>query len=258
MIDHAIVARPDLGHLWYVCTDLQVFLFLLAVVYLLGSRRKALLAALLAITVAVLVWRDHVYDVDGVYAALLRTTTRMDSMIWGAAAATALPYLEGLRPRTATTGAIALVALAPLAYYANDNQSYFGFAGVCVNIAAALFVTCSMLVDPRPTVTRVLGWRPLSWLGQMSLAFYIWHYPVFWAVSRHTVDWSWFPRTLVALTITTGLALLAQRLVERPIQRWLRSPRWAAYDQGIVAGLAGRLRSRADARADRAGSEHSA
>jgi peptidoglycan/LPS O-acetylase OafA/YrhL len=255
VLDHALAARPDLGHLWYVCTDLQVFLLLLALVYLLGRRRRTLLVTLLAITVAVLVWRDHVYHVEGVYAALLRTTTRMDGMIWGAVAATALPYLQRLRPRAATIGLVSLVALVPLAYYANDSAGYFGVPGFLVNVATALFVTCSMLSEPRRSVTRVLGWRPVSWLGVMSLAFYIWHYPVFWAVSRHTTTWGWFPRTVVALAITTALALLAQRFVERPVQRWLRSPRWAAYDRGIVAGVHGQLRARAAERAAaRAGS----
>lgn len=244
VLDHAIIARPDLGHLWYLCTDLQVFVLLLGLVYLLGRRRKALLGALLAITVAVLVWRNHVYDVEGVYAALLRTTTRMDSMIWGAVAATAMPYLERLRPRARTIGTVALLALVPLAYFVNSNKAYFGVVGICVNLAAAMFVVACLLDTPGPAVVRLLGASPLRWLGRMSLAFYVWHYPVFWAVSRHTVDWGWVPRAALALAITLVLALAAQRLVERPVQRWLGSPSWATYDRGIASGLRQQARAR--------------
>jgi peptidoglycan/LPS O-acetylase OafA/YrhL len=77
-----------------------------------------------------------------------------------------------------------------------------------------------------------LGWRPLQVLGRMSLAIYIWHYPIFWAVARWNTyydwGWHWVPKTLLAFALTALFAVGAQRLVEQPLQRWLARGRRVA------------------------------
>lgn len=55
------------------------------------------------------------------------------------------------------------------------------------------------------------------------MAIYIWHYPAFWAVARHTGDWSWPVRTAAGFAVTAVAVLVAQRVVEMPLQRWLSS-----------------------------------
>ena len=46
--ENAFAARPDLGHLWYVCTDLWVIGLILLIVFLVGRWRPVLLASLAA------------------------------------------------------------------------------------------------------------------------------------------------------------------------------------------------------------------
>jgi peptidoglycan/LPS O-acetylase OafA/YrhL len=53
------------------------------------------------------------------------------------------------------------------------------------------------------------------------MAIYIWHFPVFWAVARHSSDWSWQLRTVVGFAITAVAVLVAQHVVETPLQKWL-------------------------------------
>ncbi|MDQ6687787.1 MAG: acyltransferase [Actinomycetota bacterium] len=242
LITHALTARPDLGHLWYLSVDFQVFLCLLALVYLLGRRRLVLVAVLLAILAVVVVWRQHSYATEGYYVALLRATTRMDGLVVGALAAAAMPYLGWLRRSGRFVAPVALVSLALWAWLVNSERGFFGPAALGLNITVALLVMFTVWGTTGRPVNAVLGWRPLTALGTWSLAIYVWHYPTFWFFSRHGSTWSWERRAVVALVVTGCVSALSQLVVERRTQRWLASPRWSAYHDGLMRGLAGQAR----------------
>lgn len=231
---HPLEARPDLGHLWYVCTDLWVIGLILVLVYLLGKRRPALLLALAAATLLVMVYRDHVYATEGLYPALTRIQTRADGLLWGAMAAVALPWLTRLRDRAPLYGALSVIALLPLMWAVNDSERYFGLAGVALNATMAVFVVATALAAPRGWVDKALGSGPVVLLGQYSLVLYVWHYPIFWYLSRNTAEWAWGWRTLVGYGATLLIGIVSQRIIERPVQRWLSSPGWRRLDDGLV------------------------
>ena len=95
--DNSLVARPDLGHLWYLSVDMQVFLLVLLLVWLLHKKPWALIGTLAVILVMVFAWRTHVYQTEGLYQALLRTNARMDAPLAGALAACLTPYAGARR-----------------------------------------------------------------------------------------------------------------------------------------------------------------
>lgn len=233
----ALFARPDLGHLWYVCADIWGMLLLAVLVHLLGRRRAVLLAALVAITVLVMVWRHHVYVTDGEFQALVRISCRIDSMLWGAMAAVALPWARRWSRVAPRAGGLALVALVPVMFLARTNAAYFSYAGVLLDAALFVFVLSTALAEPWQGVSRVLGWRPLQALGRYSFPLYLWHYPIFWYLSRNATDWSWEARTAVGLGVSLVISVVAMWLIERPLQRWLTAPGWGvATDLGLVGG----------------------
>lgn len=242
--NNAFYARPDLGHLWYVCTDIWVILLLAVLVYIFGRNRGLLFAILFAITVLVMIWRQHVYAVDGEFIALIRITTRMDPMLWGAMAAIAVPWAKRYAHRAPLYSGIALVSLVPLMFLNNPTWAYFGYAGVLLDVALFAFVLSTALADPGPRVRKLLGWRPLRFLGRYSLPIYLWHYPIFWYLSRNTFDWNWQTRLVVGLLVTFAIALVTMRVIERPLQRWLGSPVWReAVRDGLPRTLASRTRT---------------
>ena len=129
----------------------------------------------------------------------------------------------------------------------------------------ALFFVAVALGGSSAFVTAVTGTRLATWLGRNSLLLYIWHFPVFVFVARHTVGdgWSWEARTVVALTATVVICVLADRLLERRVKEWLRRPAWRDLDDGVPhwlwlrwgswsAELSTRLRSRTRTRNHRA------
>lgn len=248
---NSVLARPDLGHLWYVCTDLWVVGMILIAVWILGRRRPLLLAALLTGAALSYAYRHHVYVTAGEAHALIRVSTRADGLLWGAAAAVAQPWLTRWRGHAQTAGLVAALTLPLFAWGVNGTR-FFSPTGVLLNVALAVLVLAVTMETPHRGLRPVLTWRPLVVLGRYSFAAYVWHYPIFWYVSRNYLDWAEETKVVVALAVTVVVSLLAQRLIEVPVQRWLASSSWSALDRGIPHYLADRARTRiADWRAPR-------
>ena len=244
--EHAFEARPDLGHLWYVCTDLWVIGLILLVVFLVGRWRPVLAVTLAATLLVVMLYRHHVYQTEGVFSALIRVQTRADGLLWGALAAVVLPWVQGLKRYAVPALVASTVLLVPLLGAVEDESGYFGLGGWLLNIDVVVFVLAVALATPPAYLTRTVGWGPLALAGRYSLVLYIWHYPLFWYLSKNETDWSWQTRTVLAYLATLVIAILAQLLIERPVQRWLRSEKWHALDRGFGPALLTLLRQGRD------------
>jgi peptidoglycan/LPS O-acetylase OafA/YrhL len=235
--EHALAARPDLGHLWYVCTDLWVIGLILLLVFLVGRWRPALIASLALALLVVMVYREHVYNTEGEWSALIRVQTRADGLLWGALAAVVLPYAQRLRQYAVPALVVSTVALVPLLGAVVDASGYFGLGGWLLNIDMFVWVLAVTMARTPAFLTRTVGWGPLALAGRYSLVLYIWHYPLFWYLSKDETGMSWWQLTGVAYLLTIVIAVLAQLVIERPTQRWLRSEKWHALDRGIGPAL---------------------
>ena len=222
-------ARPDLGHLWYLSVDLQWCIALAVMVFVLRRRRVALVAVLGVLLVAVTVWRMHVLGTEGWYTTAVRSTTRADGILCGALIAATAPVWRRWHGGTVVTtvGAAGILALVATMAQAGDN-SWLQGRGVWFDVAATGTVL-GLLMEAnqgrRGRVAQALSWRPLAWLGAMSLAVYVWHFPIFWSVSQHTFGWSWLPKTGLAFGVVLAVSVATTRYVERPVTRWLASRR---------------------------------
>ena len=228
-----LAARPDLGNLWYLSVDMQVFVLVLGLVWLLRRSPRVLPLVLAGLLVASVSWKVHTLDVEGTFSALLRTTTRMDAPLTGALVASLLPLLVAYRRFGPVLAVGGVVALVPLVYLNADAEDFLGLPGQLLNAALAAFVL-GVALAPTPRVLRaLLGVRPLAFLGRHSLSIFIWHYPLFFFLSRHTGDWSWPVRTVVGIALLLATSLLAERLVETRVQRILEADVWHHGDTGV-------------------------
>ena len=209
--ENALSARSDIGALYFLCVDIQVLSALLLAILVLARARRVLTLGVVVLLVGSSVWRALAYAQDGWFAATLTTTTRMDSILWGVAAALLVDRLVALRrDGDALLGAATLVivgCVVSTAFWGLD--AYFTVVGPVIGAATALLVLADTAPRPRAGLADgVWAWPPLVVLGRASLTVFLWHIPVFEAVARHTPacalltgrwwpspssPWSWWP-----------------------------------------------------------------
>jgi peptidoglycan/LPS O-acetylase OafA/YrhL len=81
-----------------------------------------------------------------------------------------------LRLAAGWTGLAALVSCGVIV---GDTLSYPGYASLWPTLAAVLVITAGAQDGPdRLSANRLLGWRPLTWLGGHAYALFLWHWPV--------------------------------------------------------------------------------
>lgn len=236
-----LTSRPDFGHLWYLSVDMQAFVIMAAVLYMMRRRPVGVLFVLGGLLLLLTWWRFHVTDTEFVFQVLVRTTARMDPFVVGVLLGAALPLVRRLDvPQRALrwTATATLVLLVPLAYYCSRDERFLAWGVTLLELDLAVLIGATALLTRAPRSVGVMSAPPLAFLGRHSLLLYIWHYPVFTFLARHTEDWGWPVRTLVALVVTVVISLLAHRMVERRATELLRHPRWAETSDGFAPFLA--------------------
>ncbi|MGG5257276.1 acyltransferase family protein [Phycicoccus avicenniae] len=217
----ALLARADLGHLWYTAVYVQVAVVLVLLVRGLRHRRLVLAATLGGLLLACTLWRAHVVDVEPLTTALLRTTTRMDGMLWGALAAVLWPWLGAVRRHAGTVVSWSLAGFGVLVLALGNSGSYLGWGGIAANLAVVAVIVAAPGLPADGRLARVLGWRPAVRLGRWSLAIYVWHYPIFFAVGARVPDWPPPAKAALALVVLAVAVALTLRYVERPVEAFL-------------------------------------
>jgi peptidoglycan/LPS O-acetylase OafA/YrhL len=243
-------ARPSpLTHLWSLAVEEQFYLvwpLLMILLARLRVGRRVVLAILAVLIVASTITAALVYDPwtdpSRVYYG---TDTRALAPLLGAALAFAV------RPwwHRATVGATgrwwldsagfgALAALAVIAVLLHDNDALLYRGGFLV-IALLAAGVVGVAAHPASRLGRVLGIRPLRWLGERSYAVYLWHWPVC-VLTRPGVDvpvTGWL-NAVLRIALSLGLAELSFWFVERPFRTGSRARRRPAARPIAFASLA--------------------
>ncbi|MCL8209355.1 MAG: acetyltransferase [Actinomycetia bacterium] len=216
-----------LGHLWSLAVEEQFYL-VWPLLLILGLRRvpqRCWLAAgtlgLAALSAGVMAW---LYvpgaNPDRVYYG---TDTRAFSLLIGAALALVWPSARraAARPRHAghLAGTLGLLVMVALMAGTNAYQPWMYPYGM-VLLAVATAVAIAALVDPRTVWARVLGCRPLRWIGVRSYGIYLWHYPVIVLTTPLVAQEDPAgPRAALQIAATLVLAAASWRWIEDPIRR---------------------------------------
>ena len=220
--NNALNARSDLGALYYLSIELQVYLALLVLVLVLW-RTRTLLIAVVGLAIPVVTWwRWYVFDSEGWYQASLMTTTRMDGLLYGILAALLVYRLGSIRHQAGGLlgSGLVLVVAAVVSTAFTGVDAYYRLQGVVIAIATTLYALGAVSApDPRSYGCRAMSWSPLVWLGQRSLTIFIWHVPVFAFVARRTGDWAPYERAGVAVALLTVVVLVVDRFVAEPATR---------------------------------------
>jgi peptidoglycan/LPS O-acetylase OafA/YrhL len=266
------MGRPSLlRHLWSLAVEEQFYLLwppVVAVGISLGARRwrlRRLMFVSLAVAggSALLMAALYAPDIDPsrIYYG---TDTRATGLLFGAALAfvwrpgertsretCARLARRGSCPagrlrrkwgwiRPALLDAVGLAALTGLAAFCLTVDEFQpllyrgGFAAVGLTTAALIAV----VAHPQARVgSRLLGWRPLRWVGERSYGIYLWHWPVF-MVTRPDLDVPLDGARLLALRLaaTVLLAHLSYRYVEQPVRHGSLGRAWRQLRRADASG----------------------
>lgn len=248
-----LTSRPDFGHLWYLSVDMQAFVIMSVLLYVMRRRPVGVLFVLAGFYLLLTWWRFHVTHTEFVFKVLVRTTARMDAFVLGVLLAAALPFIARLPITRQTWSRVTLasgVALVPLLWWCAANPlddgdlQFLTFGGTFLQLDLAVLMAGLTLGPGSSVVTRLLERPRLVSAGRNSLLLYIWHFPIYLFVKRHSDGWVWPARVLVAAVLIAAICFIAHRVVERRISRLLRHPSWKQLDQGFVPYLSIVLRSR--------------
>jgi peptidoglycan/LPS O-acetylase OafA/YrhL len=232
-----LFATPSpLQHYWSLAVEEQFYLVLapliVGLMIALRGRRRALLAALTALTAASFVagWILAAHGTDRAYYG---TDTRAAEFLVGALLAAALARRPlGLRASRAfaIAGPFALAALVWANVEARVGDRVL-FRGGLLAYACAGCVLLLAACQPGP-VRAFCSTPPLRGLGRISYGVYVYHWPIFLWLTAARTGLGPLSLTLLRVSLTVGLAFISFHLLEQPIRerRTLNdSRRWLAF-----------------------------
>ncbi|WP_336783192.1 acyltransferase family protein [Paenibacillus illinoisensis] len=226
-----------IGHLWSLSIEEQ-FYVIWPIVLLIGlrfaPRRGVLLLWMLSLATISAVAMTLLYepgtDPSRVYYG---TDTRAFAILIGAGLAVGWPSWklgERISPAARTSldviGTMGLLVLILLIYRTNEyDDALYQYGFVYLSLITALLI--AVLVHPLSRLGKLLGCRPLTWLGKHSYSLYIWHYPVIILMTPEgSTEGLSFGQIVLRLIIILLLSILSYEFIEEPIRRGNFRAKW--------------------------------
>lgn len=246
----AIFSSPSpFTHFWTLAIEEQFYVLLpiLVAVLLLrgaGARHRLAVAVFGTLILASLVWSNFLLSsgsrLDRLYFG---TDTRLPELLAGGLLAfwwigRASPSgRAGLRIRLLSSSALVVVVVL---WVMANREHHFWYRGGLFLYSLLTVAIIVGAVQRRGPVRRALSFRPLIWVGTLSYAAYLIHWPVLVWLRQYT-DLEPWQRLFIGLVVTLAAASASQRFIERPVRASTWSPRrtfqLAATSGGAVAVL---------------------
>lgn len=231
--------EQPLLHTWSLSLEVQMYaLYAIVAVSCMRLRlsRMSMIAALALITVASFAASAVVTPVDRATAFYL-PPTRFGEFTLGALIALVGPLSLGAAV-TSALSAIGLAALAVAFLVLDETTRFPGYAVLWPTIAAAAVVWAGSV----GRVGQALGWAPAAFVGRISYALYLWHWPVFLFADAMGAFSSLGDKAIV-IAVSGILAALTYYFVEEPLRRrrLLAAPRRFLLGSGVAAAVSSAL-----------------
>ncbi|WP_179222033.1 SGNH hydrolase domain-containing protein [Inquilinus limosus] len=224
-------------HTWSLAVEEQFYIVFPILLYLLsktGRRtRNAALIAIVALSFAVNLWGVAPHPTATFYLLPARAWELLLGSLLALNVIPA-PAARGLREAAAALG-LALIAYSVFTLSATDPFPGWNAAPPC--IGAALIIWAGAGGDSLGA--RLLGLRPVVFIGKISYSLYLWHWPIIVFV-KYSTDRGLLPaETALVVVASIAAATLSWRYVEQPFRgkgsRFGR--RWIFTASAVTAAL---------------------
>ncbi|WP_412071087.1 acyltransferase family protein [Paenibacillus alvei] len=226
-----------IGHLWSLAIEEQFYfiwpIVLMIMLHIVPQRGKIFLLTLTGAAVSALAMAliyDPGTDPSRVYYG---TDTRVFALLIGAALATVWPsqsitekVSRKVRNILDLTGGVGLFIIIYMIWRTNEYEDSLYYGGfVFLSLITAIVI--AVLAHPASRLAKIMGCKPLLWIGRLSYSLYIWHYPVIVLTSpTGATDSSDSFRILLQLGASLLLAILSWKYIEEPIRNGLLKNYW--------------------------------
>jgi peptidoglycan/LPS O-acetylase OafA/YrhL len=173
---------------------------------------------------------------EGGFAAYLLLPTRMDAPVLGCLAAIAVRDAGTVAAQSRVRAQLWLLIAALVAVVVAICAAGMGIGSPGMNLAGHLLLSAAasltiflLATTDAGAIRRLLEWRPLTALGIVSYAVYVFHQPI--SGLAHQIAFDQPPRisnlaqagvTLLAVIVTFAIAALSWKVFEGPIIRLSR------------------------------------
>ncbi len=132
--------------------------------------------------------------------------------------------------------AVGFVGLGWLGVGSGTEDRVLGYPGYAalLPVAGAMLVILSGLISPAAPVSLLLSAAPIVFVGQISYALYLWHWPLLVFGRLLPTDLSPGLTSGIAVALSVLLAIATRSLIELPILAWRRR---SALGQGSRLGV---------------------
>jgi peptidoglycan/LPS O-acetylase OafA/YrhL len=240
-----------LTHMWSLGIEEQFYvvwpLVLLGALRLCRGRLRPILVGVVLLAAASALEMAALYqpgkDPSRVYYG---TDTRAQALLIGVALALVLARRteEGRVTRAATgpLGLVGLLGLVVMMVTVSDSAGWMYRGGFALGAtAAALAVAATVAPGDGGLVRRVMALPPLPAIGRISYGLYLWHWPLYVALSPDRTHLRGIELLVLRIAVTFVVALLSYWLVEQPIRRGALTRR--ALARPVTTGAAAAVAS---------------
>lgn len=205
-------------HLWSLAVEEQFYIFFPLVLFVLmklGGRRLAV-GGLTLIALASLAYAESIVESEQSAAFFLLQSRAWELLAGSLLAMVTLPRLP---EKAASWLGIAGAAAIVIPVFAYDKQTVFPGLWALPPVLGAVAIIHSGAFAPRGIVARALSLKGLVYVGRISYALYLWHWPMLVLIAiwkgRHT---TYIESGIVILAagVISGLSL---KYVETPLRR---------------------------------------
>lgn len=213
---YALAKQPFyLVHTWSLAVEEHYYLLWPVVLLFLQRLSKATaICTLIGAILVASIWRPlnllYFLDVVPVY---FRFDAHYSGLAWGSLLAIADVRI-GKRFSDSVACLSLLVIAVGAATWVIEEPYYLIWGMPLTNMSAAALIVA--MQNGNGAVYRLFSFRPMAYLGQISYAIYLWHYPFARYLREHVDPHLAF---MIVVAISVPIAMLSWHLIEMPLQK---------------------------------------